>query len=221
MPTAVYHPHLPQKACRVLAIGETRYSIMDRSPCLKCSRLHENKNNPTCDACKKVKDYDDRMGPITENLPIEMTDMGNMKKAKSWSIDDEQYLKDNYLSRTTAELAEELNRTVSAVYCRLNRLKLRRYEKREIEPAGAEIKKLPSELEVNKPTGIEFFPARYQEPNKKVLDPPDKAFVILDFSGHPDLYDRLITAAAEAFRTPDGQMLYLCNEAMRDVNPPK
>lgn len=44
--------------------------------------------------------------------------------------------------------------------------------------------------------------------------PAGKDFFILDFSRHPDLYDKLIEMAAEKFRTPELQILFLCNQAI-------
>jgi hypothetical protein len=191
---------------------------MERSPCLECDLLHEDKRNPDCEACQKKDQYVGRLGRPNENLPIEMTDMADKKQIRRWTPGELKYLKDYYLTMTNGEMSAELKRTENAVAFKMHQLKLRR-SKPKIAPIkhSKEVPRPPDQTARPHHSALEPIST-----GKIDLLPPvgnlpalsNKDFLIIDFSSYPDLYDNLLKTASENFRTPELQILFYCHHAI-------
>jgi len=168
--------------------------------------LNESKNNPVCKSCEKVKKYSESLGRSFEGMPIEATDLAVKRRIsrRRWSEREDEILKDSFMERTNVELAEELGRTPKAVSLRLTNLKLYR----KYQPSRAD--KTASKREGS------LAPADLPRPEKSLTTAPGKDFMIIDFSMYGDLFDRVVAVAAENFRTPELQVLYLCQQATRE-----
>ena len=164
---------------------------MENSPCFDCDLLDQDKNNDTCRTCSRRVSYAHGMGGGTESLPIGMTDMADKKqsKRKPWTEEDAAYLLNNYMQKTNSEMAAHLGRTAAAVWTRMSLNGLSRKK------------------------GIGATAAISAEKPKKVKN-QFKDFFILDLSAQGDLYERIITYAAQQLRTPENQIIYLLQEKL-------
>jgi hypothetical protein len=120
---------------------------------------------------------------MTHSVPVELTDMrfNEKMKPRRYTEEDKQFLRDNYDSMTNRQLSEKMGRSVASVTGTLFRLGLERQQ-------GNGFKRgLPVE-NINPLTEAGRF--------------------LLDFSDHPDLYNRLFEEAAKHFRSPQQQALY-------------
>jgi len=190
---------------------------MERSPCLKCDLLHEDKKNPICGNCDDRLQYIATLGRPNESLRIEMADM--TIKRKPWTQADDEFIQNNYQTMKNRQLGERLDRTESAVWARLNKLQLKRCPQdaanRKIKhelpnrdlgdslPVSHRVEEMMSPGEMNMPALAENAPMV-----------PSKDFMVVDFSMYGDLFDKVMAAAAEEFRTPQLQILFYCHQAL-------
>lgn len=206
-------------------MGESRHPIMERSPCLQCDLLYENKNNPTCDACRPVKEYADRIaaGGGSQSLDIGGTDMAISGRERLWTAQEDEFLQNNFMKMKNRELAGELDRTENAVTFRLSKLELRRQKKRRKRSDTPPEKSTPSRPPAEKiPEEVKQILVPELWKDGKPDRPPagevpawsaKKDFMIIDFSSHPELFVKLQTMAAKNYRPPEYQIFYLIDKA--------
>lgn len=197
-------------------MGESRHSSMEKSPCLECDLLHQSKNNSKCVNCKPVKQYADRMaqGGDSVSVPIEVSDMATRGRENLWTKDEIEFLRENYCRLNNRELASELGRTESAVVFRLSKLKLRRRKASAGKKAIKTETVIPSEASPE-PIGSDSVTLFSSSDNLPMV--PNKDFLIVDFSDHPDLFNKLKLLAKENFRPPEYEIFYLIDKASRDA----
>ena len=168
---------------------------MDRSPCLECNLLDEPKNNPTCEACGKVKTYTASLGHAGGALPMDQSDM--VSKKRSWSDDEDTFLKGNIGKFKNRELGNHLNRSEGAIAVRLNSLGVKRSRKQKAE--------------VRKKSKVK------NEENKNKSSNQNDKIIKIDFTDYPGLLDSLTEMAHENFRPIENEILYLIREAAQKI----
>jgi len=114
---------------------------------------------------------------------------------REFSIQDKQFLTENYLNLSIKEMADHLNRSLGVIQSKLSKMGLSKQQDLKIQRSspliGKEISYSPPELEGNK-----------------------KDFFIIDFSEHNSLYQHLLQSAALEYRTPRQQILYLISKSI-------
>lgn len=162
---------------------------VQRSPCHDCSLAGEDKNGPQCLKCEKrcgyVASLEGRSGPV----PMEMTDMA-IKNDPEKSKRDDQFMRDNP-DMPPAKLAEQLGRSLGAIYVRRSVLGLCKGKRNSPITKGAEL----------------------QAPGE---DPQEN---IINLEDHPDVLDQLRKRAAAELRTVSNQALWCIKCALQGGAP--
>jgi phosphoribosylformylglycinamidine (FGAM) synthase PurS component len=74
----------------------------EKNPCLSCELLDQDKNNPTCEGCKKRIEYVVAIGDMAYSVPVELTDL-TAKKGIEMRIDAEKPQKTQTESKRICE----------------------------------------------------------------------------------------------------------------------
>ena len=218
-----------------------------KSPCLECNLLNEDKNNPECRDCSKRIEYDRSLGPPIYPLPgiINMNgkaglSAGNVAEKNIEEIDkmldsrESQHEKDEKIENLINCICKEYY--IDADYLKSGGRKGRTHEARkkiveklmskEFNLTQAKIAKLLG-LSNN---GVYFIIKRIREESKKDTISPAPApkkitsktdfetsndyMILIKFEDHQEIYEKLIAIAADQFRTPENQILFMIKERL-------
>jgi len=174
--------------------------MQQQSPCLKCDRKDQDKNDPECVNCVLRLNYCRGLDYYIYPQTYE-----NVKKYNAWKPQDDKVLAENYLVMSNLEMAQMINRSPSSVANRLSYLNLQR---------KAGMVKLMNAVK-NKQR--EDVPSDHEEPKEEEsCGNGNYLKFTLNTQHHGDLYERFIAYARSQYRTPKYQILYLIDKAVRN-----
>ncbi len=92
-----------------------------RSPCHGCARELEDKNEIECMRCALRLEYVGILGPMTENVPIEQTNLvEGVMRGRQVSPEEKEFIKANLGKMKTVDMAKHLKRNINTVYNTIN-----------------------------------------------------------------------------------------------------
>ena len=174
-----------------------------RSPCIGCRLELADKNNADCMGCKLPRAYVNGLGPMSENVPIDQTNLtgGGMGKWKKTGDEDKAFVRQALRDRmSTAAMAKILGRNINTIYSIIKKVKA----DGEIEGGKA------GRSEGGENEGQRGLPFGGPQPPPAGESPLD-----LVFAGHPELYAKLKLLAAAQYRGLEEQVFYLVAREVR------
>jgi len=177
-----------------------------KSPCLGCRHELADKNNSTCVRCAKRVAYVHGLGPMSENVPIDQTNItgGGMGRWKKMSEEEMAIVRQGMRDRmTTVALAQKMGRNINTIYTAVKKIKAAEESRQDAVPAKE------SRLEAA-PAGE----AQRRLPFAGETVPPARALDQV-FAGVPMLYGKLKLLALSQYRGLEEQVFYLVARAVR------
>jgi hypothetical protein len=166
-----------------------------KNPCLSCRLVRADKNNPECRECDARVAYVYSIGDMTHSMP--MPTLTKEKKpmetqpvmeeaaepAKKCNFCGETKPLDGFAKNQTCRDGHE----GQCKTCKKERTKLKdkaKAQNKDQRPLPADAPKPPAGRD-------------------------EKRFIVVDFSSHPDLYEKIKQMAQQEFRNPEQQVLFL------------
>lgn len=172
-----------------------------RSPCIGCARELDDKSDPECMRCDLRIEYVGLLGPMTQNVPIEQTDLvkeGGMSRGRQVTAEEKEFIRSNMVKMKTTEMAAHLKRNINTVY---NTIQIIRREDRE---AG----RRKEEVGNQKQAGL--FEGGSVEDRVKAA-----------FQGRADIFDMLTKLAEAHFRTVEQELCWIVAQSWKRVSESK
>lgn len=177
---------------------------MNQSPCLECPPEKRNYNSRRCMECEKRINYTRAIGGMTHSLPVNLSDLNkenkmNFKsdapttkkieaknnKRRIITEQDIEFISKNRKTMTYEQMGEHLDRKPSMIGYIIHRYIKNPKSKRSE-------KKIEIENDIGPGSG--------------------ENMILLNFAGHEELYQQILSIAAEDFREPHLQALFMINE---------